>query len=113
MHIFPAVFPVRVGEEARQYFGIEVALAIEVAIKPAVRQAGSGHDLMESNSLKSIAVEELASAINDYSLYCGPVTNWGRHTGLLGSLRGRLCPEPASVLPVRIILRIILSSECL
>ena len=36
-----AVFPVRVGEEARNYFGIKVALAFEVAIKSAVRQAGS------------------------------------------------------------------------
>src|SRR5260370_41579632 len=95
MHIFPAVFPVRVGKEARQYFGIEVALAIEVAIKPAVRQAGSGHDLMERNSLKSIAVEKLASAINDYSLYGGAVTNWVRQTDFLGSLRGRVCPEPS------------------
>ena len=41
MHTFPAVFPVRVGEEARQNFGVEVALAFEVAVKSAVREISS------------------------------------------------------------------------
>src|SRR6202030_1252255 len=93
MHTFPAVFPVWVGEEAGKYFCIEVALAFEVAVKSAVCQAGSRHYLMERNIFKSVAIEELACAINDFSLYGGAVTSGVGHKGLLDSSSGKVCLE--------------------
>jgi len=41
MHTFPAILPVWVSQEAREYFDVEVALVLEVAVKNAVRQAGA------------------------------------------------------------------------
>jgi hypothetical protein len=46
MHALPATLPIRVGEETSQNLGIEIALAIEIAIESAVRETGGCHDLL-------------------------------------------------------------------
>ena len=57
VHTFPATLPFRVGEEAPEYLCLESALAFEIATKSAVRQAGAGHDLMDRNIFKAMAIE--------------------------------------------------------
>jgi hypothetical protein len=57
MYAFPAVFPFGVGEEASEYFGIKVALAIKIAVETAMCQASSGHDLLDRDALEAIAIE--------------------------------------------------------
>jgi hypothetical protein len=44
---------------------------------------------MERNTLKSVAIEKLACAINDYSLYGGAVTSGVRHNVSLFFERGK------------------------
>jgi hypothetical protein len=57
MHTFPATFPLRVGEEAPYYLGIKVALAFEIAIKSTVRKTDTGHNLVERDTLKAMAIK--------------------------------------------------------
>jgi len=55
--------PLRVGEEAPQYRGIQIAIAFEIAIEPDVRQARTGHDLVERDTLKIMPIEQPACAV--------------------------------------------------
>jgi hypothetical protein len=57
MHAFPAVFPIRIGEQAPKNFGIQIALAVEIGIESAVGEACTCHDLGKRDLLKSIPVE--------------------------------------------------------
>jgi hypothetical protein len=57
MHTFPATFPLRVGEEAPYYLAIQVALAFEIAIKSTVRKTDTGHNLVERDTLKAMAIK--------------------------------------------------------
>jgi hypothetical protein len=57
MHPFPAAFPLRVGEKASEYFGIQIALALEITVESAVRKSYTSHDLVERNTLKTMAIE--------------------------------------------------------
>jgi hypothetical protein len=74
VHAFPATFPFRVGEKTPQYFGVEIALAFEIAVEASVRETRAGHDLVERDTLKAIAIEELACAVNNVLLYCRAMT---------------------------------------
>src|SRR5208282_116030 len=79
VHTLPAVFPIGVGEEAAQHLDIEVALAFEVAVKPAVRQPHAGHNLVQGDIFESVAIEKLARAVDDVFLYCCAMTIRVRH----------------------------------
>jgi hypothetical protein len=57
LHAFPATLPFGIREEATQYFHIEIALALKVAVKPSMGQARACHDLLERHSVKSMPVE--------------------------------------------------------
>jgi hypothetical protein len=57
MYAFPAVFPFGVGEEASEYLGIKVALAIKIAVETTMCQASPGHDLLDRDALEAIAIE--------------------------------------------------------
>ena len=82
-HTFPTTFPVGVGEEAGEDFGIEIALAMEIAVEAAVGEASAGHDLLDGDAFKTVAVEELAGAVND-GLFDGlAVSGWVWHGGSL------------------------------
>jgi len=48
-----------------------------------VGQARASHDLVDGNTLKAVAIEELASAFNDGFLNCGAMTRRIRHGGSL------------------------------
>src|SRR5579872_473531 len=62
---FPATFPFRVRKEAAQDLDVQIALALEITVKAAVRQPGSGHNLVERNAVKSVAVEEPPRALHN------------------------------------------------
>src|SRR5258708_31411978 len=64
-HAFPATLPFGVGEKTAEHLGIEIALAIEIAVEAAVGQSRAGHDLVDGDTLKAVAIEELARAFND------------------------------------------------
>src|SRR5277367_4374779 len=53
----PMVFPVRIGEEAGKHLCVKAALAFEVAVETAARQACAGHDLIDGYILETSAVE--------------------------------------------------------
>jgi len=57
MYPFPAIFPVGVGEEASQDFGIEIAFAFEITVESAVRQVGAFHNLANRDVVEAIAVK--------------------------------------------------------
>jgi hypothetical protein len=57
---FPTTFPIGVGEEAGEDLGVEIALAFEIAVEAAVGQARAEHDLLDGDTLETIAIEELA-----------------------------------------------------
>jgi len=40
-----------------------------------VRQARTGHDLVERDTLKAMLIEQLACAVNDVFLYCRAMTS--------------------------------------
>jgi len=65
LHTFPATFPVWVSEETGEDLGVEIALALEIAVEAAVGEAGAGHNLLDGDTLKAVAIEELAGAVND------------------------------------------------
>jgi hypothetical protein len=67
-----ADFPVGVSEEASEHLDIEITLALEVAIKSAVRQAGTCHDLLERGIVKAVAIEKPARAIDHFLLLIAP-----------------------------------------
>jgi len=64
-HAFPTAFPIGVGEEAGEDLGVEIAFALEIAVEAAVSEAGAGHDLLDRDTLEAVAIEELASAVDD------------------------------------------------
>src|SRR5712691_7023658 len=64
-HAFPATLPFGIGEKAVEHLGIEIAFAIEIAVEAAVGQARAGHNLVDGDTLKAVAIEELARAFND------------------------------------------------
>ena len=68
MHAFPAVLPLRVGEEAIQYLGVEIALAFEIRIEAAVRESRACHDLCDRNGFKAVAIEQPSCAVDDLFL---------------------------------------------
>src|SRR5260370_17869475 len=82
-HAFPATLPFRVGEEAIQHFGVEIALAIEITVETAMGQSRSGHNLLDGDTLKAVAIEELARAFNDGFLDYRAMTRRVRHGGSL------------------------------
>jgi hypothetical protein len=57
MHPFPATLPVRVGEEASQDFGVEIAFTSEITIESAMREVGALHNLANGNIVEAMAVE--------------------------------------------------------
>src|SRR5437868_15387800 len=79
VHALPAVLPFRIGEEASQHFGVEVALAFEIAVETAVGETCAGHDLLNRNILEAVAIEKLSRALNDvFSHFCA-VAGWVGH----------------------------------
>ena len=82
-HAFPAAFPIRVGEKAVENLGVKVALAVEIAVKTAVSEAGAGHDLVDGDTFKAMAIEKFAGALDDVFLDGRPMGNGVRHRGLL------------------------------
>lgn len=85
MHAFPAILPFRVSEEAGQDIHVEVALALEIAVKAAVREACSNHNLADRNAFKSVAIEQSAGAINDFLFNFGAMTGGIRHLAPFGT----------------------------
>ena len=83
LHALPATFPVGVGEEAGEDFGVEIALAMEITIEAAVREAGASHDLLDGDTLKAMAIEKFASAVDDGLLDGRAVSKRVRHAGSL------------------------------
>src|SRR5438132_11489376 len=79
MHTLPTALPLWVGEKASQNSSIQIALAFEITIEPAVRQARTGHDLAQRYALKAILIKQLACAVDDPSLYCRAMTSGIRH----------------------------------
>jgi hypothetical protein len=65
MYALPAVIPFRVGEEALQHFGVEIALARKVFVETAMGEAGAAHDLLDRYAIESEAVEQLSGALDD------------------------------------------------
>src|SRR5215475_4618682 len=61
----PVAGPGRIGEEALQGFGVEIALAAEVAVEAAVRQSGFGHDPADRDALEAEPVEQPAGGADD------------------------------------------------
>jgi len=59
--------------------GVEIAFAFEIAVEAAAGEARTGHDLLERDTLKAMAIEELAGAVNDVFLDCGAVTSGVRY----------------------------------
>src|SRR5580692_10826755 len=93
-----AVAPVRVtsvGKEASQHLGIEVALALEVAIEAPAGQSGAFHDLVERDFFKAVAVKETACAGDDLFLHFCAVTDGIRHGSFLAC--PQYCPGTATV----------------
>jgi hypothetical protein len=80
VHTLPAILPFRVGKEASQDLGIEIALAFEVAIESAVCQARACHDLLQRDTLETIAIEQPTRAVDDVSSYFEAVTSRIGHT---------------------------------
>src|SRR6266567_9244005 len=66
-HAFPTVSPLGIGEEAAQHLGVEIALALEMPVEPATREARARHNLLDRYLIESEAIEELASAMDDLS----------------------------------------------
>src|SRR5580693_7954024 len=80
MHTLPAVFPVRIGEEALQHFGVKLALAFKIAVETAAGQASIGHNSIHGDIVESELVEELARASHDLFPNFIAVTGWVRHS---------------------------------
>src|SRR5215469_9733686 len=105
MHTFPTALPLRVRKEAYQYFGIQIALASEIAIESIVRQARTGHDLVERVTLNAMPIEQLACAVDYVSLYRCAMTSGVRHDASC-SLGAKVCFEKGFTRPRNIILKI-------
>src|SRR5258706_11100552 len=67
-HAPPTVLPLGVGEKAVQDFGIQVALALKIAVEPAVGEASVSHDLCDRNIFKTTPVEKPAGTVDDQAL---------------------------------------------
>src|ERR1700694_1154044 len=111
MDTFPAAFPLRVSEEAAKDLGVEIAFAIEIAVEAAVGEARAGHDLIERHTLKAMAIEELAGAVNDVFLDCRAVTSGVRHGASFLSRR-RSMPRTRLPFPEKDYLEHILARWC-
>src|SRR5580693_1926699 len=79
----PAVLPFRIGEEAAEDLYVEITLAGEVAVKAAVGQSGAGHNLLEGDTVKSVAIEEAPRALHDFLSDFVAVSCRIRHSFLL------------------------------
>ena len=66
-------------KEAAQNFAIQIAFAFEVAVKSAVRQARTGHDLRDRDVIESVPVEQPAGALNNFPFDLLAVTSGIRH----------------------------------
>src|SRR6516225_446284 len=62
---FPAAVPARIGEEALQRLGIEIALAGEVPVEAAMGQAGFRHDPPDRHAVETVPVEQSAGRADD------------------------------------------------
>jgi len=80
---FPTTFPIGASEEAGEDLGVEIALAFEIAVEAAAGQARAGHDLLNGDTLETMAIEKLAGAIDDGFLYDCAVTDGLGHGGCL------------------------------
>src|SRR5258707_15379323 len=77
---FPAAFPIRIGEEASQYLGVEIALAVEVAVESAAGQPRVGHDGIDRDTFESLSIEQAAGAFDDSPANPLAMTGWIGHT---------------------------------
>src|SRR6266849_2760926 len=69
MHTLPAALPFRIGEEASQNFGIEIAFTFEIAIEAAVCETRTGHDLLKRDIFESVSIEQFSRTLNDVFSY--------------------------------------------
>lgn len=79
VHTFPATFPLRIGKETAQHLGIQIALASEIAVEPAVRQARSGHNLLQAEVVEAVSIKQSPRAVNNSSFHFLPVAGGIRH----------------------------------
>jgi hypothetical protein len=79
VHPLPAALPFRVGEEASQHFGVQIAFAFEIAVETAVGETRAGHDLLNRNILETVAIEKLSRALNNVLSYFCAVAGGIRH----------------------------------
>src|ERR1700733_5737341 len=93
MHSLPATFPLRIGEEASQNLGIKIALALEITIKAAIRQARARHDLVNRHTLKAVSVKKLARAVNNVFFHSFAVTGRIGHSSNYSS-GPEVCTRP-------------------
>jgi hypothetical protein len=82
-HAFPAALPIRIGEEAAENFGVEIGLALEIAVKAAVRQARASHDLAYGDIIKAAAIEKPSGVLNNLAFYFSAMTGGIRHAASL------------------------------
>jgi hypothetical protein len=77
MHTFPATLPFRIGQEAAQHFGVQITLALEVAVESPVSETSPSHDLADRDTVKAVPVEQPARTLDDGFSYfrtmCGRV----------------------------------------
>src|SRR5689334_11858352 len=69
----PMTGPGRIGEEALQGLGVEIALAAEVPVEAATRQSGFGHDPVDRDALEPEPIEQAAGGADDRFARLGKV----------------------------------------
>jgi len=65
MNPFPGVIPAGIGKEASQHFSIQIALAVEMTVECAAREAGPRHYLIDRDVVETKPIEQLSSTLND------------------------------------------------
>ena len=76
--LYRALIMERFGETIED-LGIQVALALEITIEPAVRAAGMRHDLGDRNIFEAAAIEQPAGAVDDLAFDFGAMAGGVGH----------------------------------
>src|SRR2546430_219849 len=79
LYPLPGAVPARIRKEALHGFGVEVALAFEVPVKAAMRQAGFRHDLVDRHAIETEPIEQPAGNADDRRLGRSAVARRVRH----------------------------------
>src|SRR5258708_32705979 len=77
---FPSTLPIRIGKEAAQHLGIEIALAVEVAVESAAGQPRVGHDGIDRDAFESASIEQAARALHDSLANALAMAGWIRRS---------------------------------